>query len=402
MSCRASRGAARPRDRSRRPSRASLPIPVRKPFSRRRRQGFLLVIVVAPGRGRRRGDRGRDVVVAAAGAAGDDPQEDRKRRSRCSRAAAAVGFTPAARQASARSRTSRPGGANRPPDATCSRSARRRRRSRCGRPPGRRSASPLRGRPCCSSSSPTWCPHCAAEAPHLKALADTLPARSYALRLGQRRRRGRGERPRLPRLLRAAVPGARRPEPATRGSSPTTARPGRSRRPTASALPDLLRDRPARAGSPGAPTASSPTRCCGRSSSAPPASSAHRAREPGSRHRLYRFRMPGGTRRLRARARRSSAPPTRRCAGEPAPDRAALPRLLAQALGRLRADRRLVAASACPAFLLRDISRHRDPARRATCSCSPCSRGGMIAISLVTGVDRRRPVATSRRRSARA
>ena len=91
-------------------------------------------------------------------------------------------------------------------------------------------------RPCCSSSSPRWCPHCAAEAPHLRALAadaaaskaafvsvdgdgdDAASVFAYHVYFG------------LP------YPALVDPDPARpRSPSPSTASAGRCRRPTASA-----------------------------------------------------------------------------------------------------------------------------------------------------------------------
>ena len=84
---------------------------------------------------------------------------------------------------------------------------------------------------------------------------------------GQRRRRDRTERLRVPPLLRAAVPRPRRPELTARQlRQPGRRRQGLDRLPRP-VLPDLLRDRPGRQGSPSAPTANSPTRSCGRNCS---------------------------------------------------------------------------------------------------------------------------------------
>ena len=62
----------------------------------------------------------------------------------------------------------------------------------------------------------TWCPHCNAEAPHLRKLYATPPEGDLRLRIGECRRRDSPERLRLPSLLRAPVPGSRRLELATR------------------------------------------------------------------------------------------------------------------------------------------------------------------------------------------
>ena len=61
----------------------------------------------------------------------------------------------------------------------------------------------------------TWCPHCNAEAPHLRTPVRVAAEEQLRVRLDQRRRRGRGERLRVPPLLRLRVPGgarSRRPD----------------------------------------------------------------------------------------------------------------------------------------------------------------------------------------------
>ena len=81
----------------------------------------------------------------------------------------------------------------------------------------------------------TWCPHCVAEAPHLAALGPELRRPPGAVRLDQRRLRGRRQRLCLPPLLRPAVPGAAGSRRHAGGASTTPEGWGECRVPTTSA-----------------------------------------------------------------------------------------------------------------------------------------------------------------------
>jgi len=160
----------------------SLPIPVRKPFSKRRRQGLLIamllsvvvVVVVA--------------VVAATSSSPPEsrpnviPEEDRGAPRALRRAAAAVGFAPThlegvgtieSQPAEAAHPASGPDllpvGSKAPPFTLKT-------------PTGKAvSLSDFRGQALLLEFFAAWCPHCNAEAPHLRTLASNLPAGRYAV-----------------------------------------------------------------------------------------------------------------------------------------------------------------------------------------------------------------------------
>ena len=160
----------------------SLPIPVRNRFSRRKRRMFLLAIL---------GAVVVVVVVAVATAVSSSPPparpkvisaDDRKAPVSLRRAAAKVGFAPtntdgvgtieaqpaeAARPASAA--TLLPVGAKAPGFTLKT-------------PAGTEvSLSDFRGRALLLEFFAAWCPHCNAEAPHLRALSAALPSKKVAI-----------------------------------------------------------------------------------------------------------------------------------------------------------------------------------------------------------------------------
>ena len=197
-------------------------------------------------------DRARADDAAAAGA---DPARRPERAARALRAAAASRLPP--------DDGTGDGGSRRPPIAAapppsrpaCSRSARRRPPSRSARRRARRSASAASAaRRCCSSSSPRG----ARTAPPRRRTSARLDALAAARRIRVRRRstataRTRAERLRLPRLLRPAVPGAARPGSRAGDACRTHGPIGPvSSRYGVRVVPDVLRDRPATAGSRGA------------------------------------------------------------------------------------------------------------------------------------------------------
>jgi peroxiredoxin len=159
----------------------SLPIPVRKPFSRRRRRGFLIAIVVAIV---------TVVVVAIVAATSSSPpperpkvisQEDRNAPLALRRAAAALNFTPPSVEGVG-TVESQPAAAARPAsgrdllDVGTKAPA-----FTLKTPTGRKvSLADFRGKAVLLEFFAAWCPHCNAEAPHLRALAARLPASKYA------------------------------------------------------------------------------------------------------------------------------------------------------------------------------------------------------------------------------
>ena len=241
---------------------------------------------------------------------------------------------------------------------------------------------------CCSSSSPRGARTAPPRRPTCARSPTRCRRRSTRFVSVERQRRGRRDRLRLPRLLRAAVPGAARSRPgeSRRSPSPTTARAGRSRRPTASGYfptfyvidphgPDhvALRRRAARR----AAAAAAPARRRRVDPRPGPASL-------GATTRLYRF--------SHARSRAAHSRPQEKVErpADPAVRKANLRRI-----GRLFRDYRLklivvcglIVVSAClgvvSPFLLRDILDTAIPDQNM--KLLTLLAGGMILISLVTG-----------------
>jgi peroxiredoxin len=160
----------------------SLPIPVRKPYSKRKRQGFLIAMIAAA----------LTVVVVAVVAATNSSApparpkvisaDDRKAPLALRRAAAALHFAPTHadgvgtienQPAEAAGPASGPDllpvGAKAPAFTL---------KTPTGTPV---SLSDFRGQTLLLEFFAAWCPHCNAEAPHLRTLAQSLPAGPYAI-----------------------------------------------------------------------------------------------------------------------------------------------------------------------------------------------------------------------------
>jgi peroxiredoxin len=160
----------------------SLPIPVRKPFSQRRRQTFLVAMVIAV--------VAVVVIAIVAATSGPSPEpnattiskEDRTAPLALRRAAAGVDFAPA-QQAGTGTIEDEPAAAGHPAGGTDllpvgSKAPPFTLKTPAGK---KVSLADYRGKTVLLEFFATWCPHCAAEAPHLRRLAEQLPASKYAL-----------------------------------------------------------------------------------------------------------------------------------------------------------------------------------------------------------------------------
>ena len=333
--------------------------PGRGAFSRRTRLllavGLAVALVVD-----RRGRRSARRLEAAAAALGDDPGRRPERAARAASAAAeAVGFQPPSASGIGTIENEPAAAAGRRPARACSpvgaqapaftlRDARRARRSRSPR---------CAGKAVLLEFFATWCPHCAAEAPHLRRLAASLPRSQVAFVAVDANGERRAERLRLPRLLRPAVPRGARSRRHDRPRSRRTARPGRcSKAYRVSTFPTFYVVDPQgriawrgggraarRAAAPRAPVGGAGRR---RRAHRQPRRRAARPPRPAAAPADHRRRVAGPPVPLtrgspfprRLHAARASRAPGRpgRAQGEPAPHRASLPRLLAQARRRHR------------------------------------------------------------------
>jgi peroxiredoxin len=160
----------------------SLPIPVRKPFSRRRRRWLLLAML---------GALVAVVVVAVVAAVSSSPppkrtltisKEDRNAPVALRRAAAAVGFQPIEANGTG-TVENEPAGAARVPLGTDLLAVGTKAPPFTLSTPAGRSVSlaDYRGKAVLLEFFATWCPHCAAEAPHLRVLSGKLPPAKFGV-----------------------------------------------------------------------------------------------------------------------------------------------------------------------------------------------------------------------------